>query len=370
MKKFIKKIFKVRENLESKSIHNYADFWSWFVKHQKEFYEMIKSQPHKIQEHFIDELTPKLGRLGTGYFVLAGMHDDNTAELIITADGIVKNIVFCEDLIDAAPDIEGWKFTALKPGIGEGCVISMNEYEFNVENMNFYSNNDQYSPDEIDITVQYKSFKKTDEDQISQGVFIFLDNFLGELSAITLLDMVSVEGNSNSSSELIPMYKLKDYLIWREKEFVEKYDEVRYDTDHDIYNTLQGESEEGNPIIAVANQTLLEWDAKPSHPWILMIEIEYDEVENGLPNENTYNIMEEFERELTSILTDYDGYLNVARETGEELRVIYFACKEFRNSSKVTKKLIDQYQHKLKISYSIYKDKYWRTFDRYQPEIE
>jgi hypothetical protein len=45
------------------------------------------------------------------------MYDENTVELVLTADGNTKNIVFVEELVEQAPRIEGWKFTALKPAL-------------------------------------------------------------------------------------------------------------------------------------------------------------------------------------------------------------------------------------------------------------
>jgi hypothetical protein len=50
-------------------------------------------------------------------FFLTGMYNDDTVELVLTADGAVKNIVFVEELVNSAPKIEGWKFTALKPAL-------------------------------------------------------------------------------------------------------------------------------------------------------------------------------------------------------------------------------------------------------------
>ena len=45
------------------------------------------------------------------------MYDDKTAELIITAESDIKTFVFVEELIDEAPVLKGWKFTALKPAL-------------------------------------------------------------------------------------------------------------------------------------------------------------------------------------------------------------------------------------------------------------
>lgn len=40
------------------------------------------------------------------------MYDENTVELIITPDGDLKNIAFAEELVEAAPKLDKWKFTA------------------------------------------------------------------------------------------------------------------------------------------------------------------------------------------------------------------------------------------------------------------
>ena len=38
--------------------------------------------------------------------------------------------------------------------------------------------------------------------------------------------------------ELIPISKLKDFLTWREKEFIEKYEGTRHNTENDSYALL------------------------------------------------------------------------------------------------------------------------------------
>lgn len=66
------------------------------------------------------------------------MYDDSTVELILTADGAIKNIVFVEELVEAAPKIPGWKFTSLKPALKiEDVCIDMGGYKFDRESLFF-----------------------------------------------------------------------------------------------------------------------------------------------------------------------------------------------------------------------------------------
>ncbi len=52
----------------------------------------------------------------------------------------------------------------------------------------------------------------------------------------------------------------KEFLTWRQKEFIEKYEGARYDTENDEYSMMEAELESGNMLLAIVNTNLLEWD--------------------------------------------------------------------------------------------------------------
>ena len=362
-------LFKKFRNKHTTEVNTNEDFWIWFVENEKSFFKTVRER-QQIERDFLDQLAQKLDKLIGGYNFLTGMYDEKTAELIITADGVVKHIVFVEELIQAAPSIDGWKFTASKPALPKSHQgIILEDMPFDPSNLNFYSNDNTNRPDEINITVVYDNYKEELKDPISSGVFIFLDNFLGELAVVTDIDFVYIIGPDKIEKELIPIEKLKDFIIWRQKEFVEKYEGTLYNTENDKYHSLEATLENGKPLIAIINTTLLEWDRKASHPWILILEINYEGNEYGMPNDQYYEIMDQFEDELMERLKTEQGYLNVGRETADGLRKVYFACKDFRAPSKVTAEIRFKYQDKLKVEYNIYKDKYWQTFNQFKPTI-
>jgi hypothetical protein len=260
---FLKKIFGGKEQATVKS---YDDFWNWFKKQEQSFFKTVKTH-HKVDELFLSRLTPLLQQLNDDFYCVTGMADDDTAELIITTDGTVKDFVFAEEFIAAAPSMKGWKFTALKPPCDiESMGIKMNDHDFDDSNISFYSNDHEEYPDEIDITLVHKDYTEENKETITSGSLIYLDNMLGEYNTAIMLDTVQVEGPSSGNSELIPIEKLQGYLLWRQKEFVEKYDGVRYGTEEDSYTTMEAEDEEGLPVFAIVNQDLINWDAKASHP--------------------------------------------------------------------------------------------------------
>ncbi|MGC3946490.1 MAG: DUF695 domain-containing protein [Chryseolinea sp.] len=356
---FLKKLFGIKPRTMTS-----AEFWDWFQTKEKAFHHVVKNQGD-VEGQFLNVISPKLAGLRDGYFCLIGMLDPDTVELVITADGIVKEFVFVEELVEAAPSIKGWKFTAHKPAHDIADLgVKVHGFEFNKENLRFEPIVSSLRPDEIEITVIHPAFNDDNRNEISNGVYIFLDAFLGEINFATTIDHLNIESKGNTN-ELVPIDKLKDYLIWRQKEFIEKYDGVRFNTESDNYSGFEAMLENGNPLVAIMNTELLKWDRKASHPWILKIEIEYTGSGNGMPDSITFDLMNEFEDALIAELRDSEGYLNVGRQTADGSREIYFACKDFRKSSKVASDMIAKYSDRLKISFEIYKDKYWRTFERY-----
>ncbi len=361
---FLKKIFGGKD--ENVVINNYDDFWRWFKKHEKAFLKAVKLHKN-VDDDFLHKLTPVLRQLSEDFYCVTGMADDTTAELIISTDGIIKEFVFAEEFVAAAPSINGWKFTALKPSTEIDTMgIEMDGYEFNNNNISFFSNDLAEYPDEIDITLVHKDFTEENKETITSGSLIYLDNLLGEYNAAIMVDVINVAGPAEGQ-ELIPIEKLQGYLIWRQKEFVEKYEGVRYGTDEDSYTVMEAEDENGLPVFAIINRDLMNWDAKASHPWMMVLEIKFDGGKEGLPNEATNNLMNALEDEVLKQLPDIDGYLNIGKETYNGVRTIYIACKEFKHSSKTMKALIQQYANKLDASYDIFKDKYWMTVNHLKP---
>ncbi len=318
-----------------------------------------------IDKFFFSKLSPKLQQLNEDFYFVAGMFDDNTAELIISAEGYVKTFVFAEELVAAAPSIKGWRFTALKPPCDlENMQIKMDGYEFDENKISFFSNEHAEYPDEIDITLVHQDYTEENKDIISSGTLIYLDNAMGELNTATLIDAVNITGPYAENKDLIPIKKLKNFLLWREKEFVEKYEGVRHDTENDNYTLLEANDENGLPVIAAINEDLINWDAKASHPWMLVMEIKFDgSKNNGLPDDDMYEWMNELDEKALKLLPDAQGYLNLGRETYNGTRKMYYACKEFRHSSTTMATLVKNYQGKLEASYDIFKDKYWVTLN-------
>lgn len=358
---FFNKFFAKKKEVD---ITTYQEFWTWFQQNEKDFYKIVKEYKN-VNRDCLSPIIEKIQLLNLELVCQVGMENDDTADLVITADGDVKQFIFVDEIIAAAPKLSNWVFTNLKQVTNIDARISMYGYDFDAESISFYSNPKKDYPDEIDITLVHKNYNDDNKEKIATGTFLFLDNLLGEFEAATLIDSMDVKGFEKDSPELIPIEKLQGFLRWREKEFVEKYKGLIANDSDDSYIQFEAQTKDGLPVIALLNKTLLEWDAKSSHPWMMIIEIKYEsDNDSGMPNNEIFELMGQFDDELTDFLPNTEGYLNLGRKTGDGERTIYFACKEFKKSSKTTHELIKKYSD-LSISYDIYKDKYWMTMNRY-----
>lgn len=351
----------------NKPIHSYQDFWQWFQKKAKTFHQVVKNNGD-FEEVFFDPLSDKLNEIKSGIYYLTGMYDDSTVELIFSADGALENMIFVEELVEAAPHINGWLFTALKPATElEDFSIETEGYSFDGENIFFYANEHADYPDEIDLTVIHNDLNDENRGIITNGTHLFLDNFLGEWYYAAVIDRIKVVAKTEAEQELIPIKKLKSYLVWRQKEFIEKYEDTWFTDDGDTnnYNLYETQVKNETMLVALMNQDLLDWEGKASHPWLFYIEIKYKgQKNNGMPGKRTRKLLDSIEDDLMEQLKPFEGILNIGRETGDNARIIYLACKDFRKPSKIVHELKDG-MSKFEMDFDIYKDKYWKTFNRY-----
>jgi hypothetical protein len=75
------------------------------------------------------------------------------------------------------------------------------------------------------------------------------------------------------------------------------------------------------------------------------------------------------ESEIDVALPDSEGYLYVGRQTFDGSRVLFWACKDFRKPSLFLHEFMSQHIEDLQMEFSIFKDKYWRTFDKFKVKV-
>lgn len=361
---FLKKLFgnQVKE-IETLEIEKeYQKFWDWFAQNEKKFKTIIETQDNVV-DNFIEVIAPKLKALNLNFNMLAGGRPGSATEFIVTPDGVLKAVPFVEDFIACAPSIEGWSFLACK-NASKGIALRMGDFELSEDTISFVPLLKEGYPDYIALRFIVEAYTPENEDELGNALYIFLDNYIGEMLTMTEIDHLEVRGQDAIEGELIPISKLEDYLNFRSKEFVEKYDGIKRDSDLDNYVVMEMSNEDGVYLVTL-NKTFLLWEKKMSYPWVIRIDIPYKTEGSGMPNSKDVALMDEIE----DLLSESGLVLTVARETGGGERNLYLATQDFRAASKEVYNTLSLYNNRLEASYRLYKDKYWFGLQGYVEAI-
>ena len=167
---------------------SYEDFWNWFVQHEPTFYQLVKGNGN-IAGDFLGKALPRLREIREGFHLLTGMPDDENVELIFSANGDLKNMVFIDEILATAHELKRWKFIALRETMDlDAKGISLGEHTFTKENISFYEAEDGEYPDEVNIVLVHEALTEETQEVITHGTYLFLDHLLGEWNFATQID--------------------------------------------------------------------------------------------------------------------------------------------------------------------------------------
>ena len=346
-------------------INSIEEFWNWFEDHQIRFHKILDTG-NQIELSFINPVFNKLQDLNTDAYLLAGMKDSKTAEIVFTAEGSIKVFPFILELVAKAPNYDNWLFTALKPSLEiQDCEIRMGEVFFSSNNISFYPVVETDFPDEIAIKLLYTGdYDSEDQHKIENGCGIFVENWLGEVNVISQLDEIGFDHNGGAGKELVPIAKLKDYINWREKEFIDKYEDVFYDSENSSYGIAEW-SLGDTTFVGKYNEELISWHAKASHPWMFVVEVFFDpEKNNGFPTRELMEEIHVLEDKISAVFVDAEGELELAQITGKGERKMFYACKDYHDPIIKLSRVLSS--SSVSADFQVYRDKYWRSIGVFQ----
>jgi hypothetical protein len=342
-------------------------FWQWFVHNEYRFRELEKNDSEQALS-FLDELIQQMKPFNPWLKALAGPYSGNRYELIITADGDVALFCKVEELIAKAPVLEKWKFTAHKPALGfEGISIDLYEKKFSVDTTCFYPIvRDEY-PDEVSIILTHVEYDPADDDQFQAGGMIYLENGLGEENTATKIDHYETGPvpAPDSGIEVIPISKLADYLNWREKEFVEKYESFHAQRPEESFTLLEAEDSDGKLMLVTVDAGFKDWPLRPAFPWLFQVDINYKSDDSGLPANEQMQEIQDIEDQIVGLLTTGSTIYYIGHRTYDNVRNVFFYASEYKNNSTILHRFVETASVNYGILFFVRKDKYWQSMEIY-----
>jgi hypothetical protein len=197
-------------------------FWNWFQDNNKTIQNLITETP-KNQKHISFWIDRHLGYYckGLDFIIIFPKKNTGKTELIITANGNPEYFNKLIQLIDNAPILKNWKFTAFiqpvediekvmdgldKPYIFQDINLKASELKFRTINYDVNSK-------KLDIVIYFKQFSiLCNSKSLNQVIFIILQELLGEKSLYQNINLIHLAQMPDNEDDLIYLYDLQSYI--------------------------------------------------------------------------------------------------------------------------------------------------------------
>lgn len=160
-------------------------FWQWFEDHNEQLIAMgdlEEKQRHELENALQYQLT----KYCAGLAYEMGEPTANGRTLIFTAEGDTDLFRYVVELVDSAPDLDWWQFTAFKQPLGTELKVRFDRYLFDTRKMYFQQLECEEEPDMLGLRIAEEGSKPDDED-FQVGVYVTLEALIGEFDCATLI---------------------------------------------------------------------------------------------------------------------------------------------------------------------------------------
>ena len=206
-------------------------FWSWFKEHSVDYLHLNDNDTNEEKkEELLDGLLEELHRYCNQLYFEIGGAPGEDQELVITAEGKVDYFKNVEELVNRAPHIENWNFTAFLQPQDLDYTSNFGDVELKPGDTWFLPLNSKSKPMSIGLRICVPNYEiLKDSKWLKAAVFKILDHVLGEESFA--LDVNHVEiSNLPENPEDKGMMELKDlkaFIKWKKS----KLSSIKNDSD-------------------------------------------------------------------------------------------------------------------------------------------
>jgi hypothetical protein len=196
-----------------------SQFWNWFKDNNKA-YTFLNSVDEEAKEKLLNDFLEQLHKYCDNIYFEIGGYPDEDQELIITAEGDKNYFDQVEELVNAAPKIEGWRFIAFKPPMPHNFKSKWDDLELNTEDMWFLPlSNDKTQ--ELGIRVCFNNQDLIqDNETLTPLLYKMLDTIVGEKSFALDIHYVDTDLLPDNPEEegLYPILELPKYIEWHKSQ--------------------------------------------------------------------------------------------------------------------------------------------------------
>lgn len=197
-------------------------FWNWFQDNNQTIKNLINETP-KMQKHLYFWLNRHLGYYckELDFIIIFPKKEKEKAELIITASGNPEYFTQVTELINKAPGLRHWKFTAfIQPTENIDKIIEGLDEPYIFQEITLKTSDIKFLPlayDEktkkLDIMVYLNNYNiHCDTKTWNQAIYIIMQDLLGEKALYQNINFVQLAQMPNNNNESIELYDLQLYI--------------------------------------------------------------------------------------------------------------------------------------------------------------
>ena len=160
-------------------------FWQWFIDHNEQ-QTAIGDLDEKSRTELENALQYQLTKYCDGLGYELGDATANGRTLTFTAEGDTDLFRYVVELVDSAPDLDWWQFTAFKQPLGTELKVRFDRYLFDTRKMYFQQLECEEEPEMLGLRIAVEGSKPDDED-FQVGVYVTLEALIGEFDCATLI---------------------------------------------------------------------------------------------------------------------------------------------------------------------------------------
>lgn len=197
-------------------------FWSWFQDNHQIIENLFNESP-KMQKHLYFWINRHLRYYckGLDFIIIFPKNYTYKMELIITANGDPVYFSKVIQLIDHAPVLKNWKFSAfIKPTQDIEKVIDKLDQPYVFQEITIKASNIMFSPlnydqntTKLDIMICLKNYNiQCDTEKWRQALFIIMQDIFGEKFMYKHINFVQLAPMPDNNEPLIHLYDLQLFI--------------------------------------------------------------------------------------------------------------------------------------------------------------
>lgn len=187
------------------------NFWKWFKKNNERFLILNNEDVTKdVKEQLLDEFLEELHRYCEHLYFEMGGTQDAAMELIITADGNVDYFDKVDELINCAPAIDKWAYTAFMQPQDLDYTSNFEDVQLKPLEIWFLPLESKSKPKSLGFRVCTPNYEEIrDSEWLDAAVYRVLDKVIGEKMFALDVEFIEVDSLPDNPEER-GMMELKD----------------------------------------------------------------------------------------------------------------------------------------------------------------